>query len=548
MTEIFFAVFASMGWAIVHSLWIACVVAAAYAFLSKCFPHQLNLRYHAGGLALTLILVSAVGVFFSNLAQQWPSAITASNADDVLLMVATDNAEGMAAAGDDFTVWAMGLGLVWLFGAVLSAFRLWRSHRLLRDMAQQARFDDVLQSLAQVLSARLRLRLPVRVAISEWIEVPCVIGLIKPIILVPTALVARLPTEQMELILLHELSHVKNGDLWVNALQILVEVMMFFHPAVYWISADLRALRERRCDRSVLQICPTPVRYAQTLLRLEEFRQEFRGLAIAAGGGELSTRVRDILMPRLNTPGVARANHGAALLSAVTLTALVAGSITQLLAPHALETAKVEDVPRAIPTSLPDAPVRPIQTLSVPVAPLKTLALPSSIPAAALFQRDASLDGEASQVQALDQARRALRSTAGRDIKPQLLASLGNVDLRALVEPELPSPPVLEQVAPPKLVFQVNPEFHAGAQREYHFSMSFGVDSNGLPRDIRFVKGNATKSQIAAASAALAQWRFDPKASAQFGEQRLQQAFNFKEIERPCVQVVGTRICRRLAR
>ena len=78
--------------------------------------------------------------------------------------------------------------------------------------------------------------------------------------------------------------------------------------------------------------------------------------------------------------------------------------------------------------------------------------------------------------------------------------------------------------------------------------MSFRVDANGLPQEIEFEKGKATASQIKAASNALSMWRFEASSSAEFGNRRLEQAFNFKEIERPCIQVIGSRICRRVAR
>ena len=546
MSELLFAVFAALGWAILHSLWIAVLVGGLHALLSRCFPEQLNLRYQAGGFALMIILISSVGVFLNSLAERWPLALeqfSAVSATPLLLEIGAAS----VIESDRSTTWTVLLGLLWLVGAALSTWRLWRSHRLLRDMAQKAAFGGALHELALELSKQLRLRLPVRVAISEWIDVPCVIGLLKPLILVPSALVARLPADQMELILLHELSHVKNGDLWVNALQIVVEVLMFFHPSVHWISADLRALRERRCDRSVLEIRPTPVRYAQTLLRLEEFRQEFRGLAIAASGGELSTRVRDILMPRLNGP--ARPSQGAALLSAIALTALLAGSVTQMMTRQKQHNTASEPSSTAL-ISPQNADAMPVARV-IPQPPQRSAA-PVQLIAQDTPALSAVLQPESAQGLALEQARLALRSATQRSArnKPIQLASLGSVDLRSVAEPQLPDDllPSADFLTTPKLIRQINPVFHPGAQREYYFSMSFRLNAKGLPQEIRFEKGSATASQIEAAAKALAKWRFDPRESAKFGDKRLAQAFNFKEIDRPCVPVLGSRICRRVAR
>ena len=99
-----------------------------------------------------------------------------------------------------------------------------------------------------------RARISRRVVLLEscLAEVPVVIGYLRPAILVPVGLLAGLPAAQVEAILLHELAHIRRHDYLVNLLQMFVEGLLFYHPAVWWISAVIRAERENCCDDVVV--------------------------------------------------------------------------------------------------------------------------------------------------------------------------------------------------------------------------------------------------------------------------------------------------------
>ena len=130
---------------------------------------------------------------------------------------------------------------------------------------------------------------------SALVDVPTVIGWMKPVILLPASALAGLSPAQLEAILAHELAHIRRHDYLVNLLQTLVETLLFYHPAVWWLSRRIRIERENCCDDLAVSLCGDPVAYAQALADLEELRGRGGQLVMAANGGSLVHRVRRLL-------------------------------------------------------------------------------------------------------------------------------------------------------------------------------------------------------------------------------------------------------------
>jgi uncharacterized protein involved in exopolysaccharide biosynthesis len=136
---------------------------------------------------------------------------------------------------------------------------------------------------------------PVRLVRSALIEVPLVVGWLRPVILMPASSLLGLTPAQIEVILVHELAHIRRCDYLVNVLQKVVETLLFYHPAVWWISRSIREEREHCCDDLVVRICRDRMVYAQALFRLEQLRAVPAELALAATGGSLLRRVQRLL-------------------------------------------------------------------------------------------------------------------------------------------------------------------------------------------------------------------------------------------------------------
>src|SRR5262249_31480014 len=145
-------------------------------------------------------------------------------------------------------------------------------------------------SLARRLSLALGVRQAVRLLESTAIEVPAVLGLLRPVILLPASAVTGLTPAQLEMILAHELAHIRRHDFLVTLFQSAVETLLFYHPAVWWISRQVRIERENCCDDLAVAVCGTPLQYARALARLEELRAEALPLAVSANGGSLMER------------------------------------------------------------------------------------------------------------------------------------------------------------------------------------------------------------------------------------------------------------------
>jgi uncharacterized protein (TIGR03435 family) len=186
---------------------------------------------------------------------------------------------------------------LWLVGAVALLLRLaggwWRVHRLYQGslIAAASRW----QNASDRMAARLGLSRDVHVVDSSLIDTPVVFGWLRPVVLLPVASVTQLSPAQVQAILAHELAHVRRHDYIVNVLQTVVETLLFYHPAVWWVSARIRAEREHCCDDVAVQACGDAIGYAEALTELDRWRAGHTTLALAATGGSLLARIKHVL-------------------------------------------------------------------------------------------------------------------------------------------------------------------------------------------------------------------------------------------------------------
>ncbi|MDP1797938.1 MAG: M56 family metallopeptidase [Planctomycetaceae bacterium] len=185
--------------------------------------------------------------------------------------------------------WCAGVGLCSL-RPLLGWHMLWR----LRMVGVAPVSDDIRTALRRV-SDRLRLRQTVQVLQSTLSQVPVVVGYLRPVILLPVSLLTNMPPSQLEAILAHELAHIRRHDFIVNLLQTLVETLFFYHPAVWWLSRQIRVEREHCCDDLVVAALDNRVEYGRALLAIEELRGERTLLVLGAHDGSLLSRIRRIV-------------------------------------------------------------------------------------------------------------------------------------------------------------------------------------------------------------------------------------------------------------
>jgi GWxTD domain-containing protein len=307
----------ALGWTLVHSLWQGAAVALSLG-VALIALRSSRARYLAACLAM-LVLVSGVGITFVRLlpSQKIKQPSTASG---IAQAVSLSKISWTRSQRRDFQHYLPWIASCWLLGAVFFQLRgaaSWAAARRLRRTGVSVA-PAVWQRRLEHLKARLKLTQSVELLESCLADVPGVIGYFRPVILVPAGLLTGLSSEQFEAILVHELAHIRRHDYLANLGQILVEGLLFYHPAVWWISSVMRTERENCCDDLAVEVSGNAHEYARTLARLEVNRSE---MLLAASGGSLVKRVRRLL----GQPERARMNATPLISALVLAVTLVAG-------------------------------------------------------------------------------------------------------------------------------------------------------------------------------------------------------------------------------
>ncbi len=330
-----------LAWTLVHFLWEGAVLGlVAWVGLHLLRQRSANARYLWACSCLGLMLTSAVATFMllrPLLHTGGPGAVMA--VDPRSVHAAMNDAPWPLRAQlafAPFLPWALA---VWSLGVAMLTLRLAGAWLWL----QRLRYSSIepagaeFQMQLNTLIRHLHVDRAVGLFKSALVEAPLVIGWLRPAILVPVAAITGLTPESLDAVLAHELAHIRRHDYLVNLLQSAVEILFFYHPAVWWLSAEIRAERENACDDVAVSSCGDALFYARSLARLEELRGSSANpaLALASNGGSLMNRIHRLLVPSLPPSNTARAGLLAAL--AFSLLGATTYKITQAPAPKAGE-------------------------------------------------------------------------------------------------------------------------------------------------------------------------------------------------------------------
>jgi beta-lactamase regulating signal transducer with metallopeptidase domain len=316
-----------VGWALLHFIWQGALIGTLTAIaLAALRRSAADVRYVVATIALSLMLTLPVVTALQLWSVQDVPGRTLTSCHEgqpgcqesgvaiIPTAHASDSAPRDAFASEETRTpvastgvatltsihvepWLPALVLGWLCGVALLTLRLMSGWLWVQRMKSYGTVPagEGWQRVGARLSRRLHIARHVRLLESTLIDVPTVIGWMKPVVLLPTSALAGLTPEQLEAILAHELAHIRRHDYLVNLLQTLVETLLFYHPAVWWLSRRIRAERENCCDDLAVSLCGDPFTYAKALADLEELRGATAPLALAANGGSLALRVRRLL-------------------------------------------------------------------------------------------------------------------------------------------------------------------------------------------------------------------------------------------------------------
>ncbi len=327
-----------MGWTLLHSLWQIALVAAVYAIVSLLLRNRsADARYVIGCVALLLMLGFPIGTYVLLSQESTPASTDVSNiravaelpveaivppdnltqsdtaTADPLLPIAPPNparsgvvsTEPAGASAESVITdrlsalrrWLPWATATWLIGVLLLSLRpLWGGLHVRRLQRHGlSPLSDTLQQVAERLMRRLGVKQAVRFAQSALLEVPAVVGYLRPMVLLPASAITGLSAAEIELILAHELAHIRRHDCLVNVAQAAIETLLFYHPGMWWISGQIRKERENCCDDIAVALGDNRANYVRALVRLEEQRSATSAAVLAATGQSLLARVRRLL-------------------------------------------------------------------------------------------------------------------------------------------------------------------------------------------------------------------------------------------------------------
>lgn len=289
----------SLGVALARFLWQGTAIALGVGALMSCMGRRTaRQRYAVACLGLLAMLVLPVATFMSELVGGASGVSAVSTAMGEGAFTGTPEATLFAWLKAWLGTLSPWLLTAWLCGVLLLSLRTvwaWRQALALGRDGTREPGGVAMMALVRMME-RTGVARPVRLLESAAIEVPMVVGLWRPLILVPASTLTGLSVAQLEAILAHELAHIRRHDYLVNLLQALVETALFYHPAVWWLSARIRQEREHCADDVAVESCGDALLYSRALASLEQLRAHTPAPVVAANGGSLLLRIQRLLV------------------------------------------------------------------------------------------------------------------------------------------------------------------------------------------------------------------------------------------------------------
>ena len=317
------------GWTMIHFLWIGSVLGLVVAYgrslLAKAPPH---VRYAYALAGLVVLAVTPGIIFFHELSLTSPTgkAISTQTARSSGLEfrsalagesrlgivpsatpqaheatpITTSPSHPMASYDWHSLLDSIALQVpwIWLLGTPLNLLGIGVGLAGTNRMRQRCSFlnEGWLVELVTELRVSLNITRQVLLALSDQVTTPILVGIFKPIILLPPALLTGYSTEQIQMLLIHELAHIRRWDGLVNLLQRLVEALFFFQPMIWLVSRWVRVEREHCCDAVVVDYTGNPTAYAETLSQVASISPTVElPSALAAARHPLVGRIAHIL-------------------------------------------------------------------------------------------------------------------------------------------------------------------------------------------------------------------------------------------------------------
>lgn len=307
----------ALGWTLLHSLWIGGLVAVVtIVWLRISGPSKALQRSQRWLISLFSLVLIHLGVFLYFLSQAQTPAITAPPENVFFAVESFGPISSTSNSGEpSFMAWVINalesaipwLVVVYMLGVALHVIRLMGGWIYLSRLRQTAHavLPESWSTALSTVTEQLQLNRKIYLKASSWIKSPVQVGHLRPFIIVPEGLASILTIREMEALLAHEIAHILRNDYLINWIQSVVEVLFFYHPAVWFINNQVRKEREHACDDLALQVIEDPRALAKALVAHEELSvaaQPRLALGFTGHRNQLLHRVKRILnMTPMNT-------------------------------------------------------------------------------------------------------------------------------------------------------------------------------------------------------------------------------------------------------
>lgn len=294
----------ALGFGILHTLWQGLLAGLVLAILLRIVPHRHAGVRHSMAFATVMLLLI---LFVINIVVHVPASMKAGIEEE---MIPEETAIAVALTPEltitstnvfiDFVrTHASTIALVWLTGFLVNYTRTVIGLTQLRRLRNALALDTDPEWMArfEVLVRKVGIMRNVSLKLSARIHSPLTYGWLKPVVLLPVSILSTLPVAHIELILLHELAHVRRNDYLVNLLKTVAQNLLFFHPVMWWAARVMEEERERACDQFVMHMKQEPLQYVKTLAYMAGVPVYPSASAMALTGHEsvLRNRINHIL-------------------------------------------------------------------------------------------------------------------------------------------------------------------------------------------------------------------------------------------------------------
>ncbi len=275
----------SLGWAILNSFWQMALLWIIYSLLNHLFKWNASKKYQFAVTGIALGFAWFLFTFFYYLQTSPVSSIAIFNS------VIRETSQFLQ-------IILFSASMAYLALLVFPSYKLYRNWRFVQTIKKQGLVKAGLnyRLFVQKIANQLGMSKRVLVFASELVKSPVTVGYFKPMILIPVAALNNLSTQQVEAILLHELSHIRRFDYLVNFMISIINTILYFNPFVKLFMKNIEEERENCCDELVLQFGYDKLGYASALLTLEKLSAQHQVLALCATGKNyLLTRIEKIV-------------------------------------------------------------------------------------------------------------------------------------------------------------------------------------------------------------------------------------------------------------